>query len=50
MVRICRLMEAAAIQAIETGQERIAVASLTEGLTAETLVSISDRRRPRPVP
>jgi TniB protein len=50
MVRICRLMEAAAIQAIETGHERIALASLTEDLTAETLVSISDRRRPRPAP
>ena len=43
-------METAAIQAIETGHERIALASLTEDLTTETLVSISDRRRPRPAP
>jgi chromosomal replication initiation ATPase DnaA len=48
MVRICRLMEAAAIQAIETGHERIDVGLLTEDLTAQSLVSMSDRRRPRP--
>ena len=50
MVRICRLREAAAIQAIGTGHERIALGLLTEDLTTDTLVSISDRRRPRPVP
>jgi putative transposase len=50
MVRICRLMEAAAIQAIETGHERIDLGLLTEDLTAQSLVSMSDRRRPRPTP
>jgi hypothetical protein len=50
LVRICRLMEVAAIQAIETGRERIDLSLLTDDLTAETLVSMSDRRRPRPTP
>lgn len=50
MVRICRLMEVAAIQAIQTGHERIDLGVLTDDLTTETLVSISDRRRPRPTP
>jgi hypothetical protein len=50
MVRICRLMEAVAIQAIETGHERIDLGLLTEDLTAQSLVSMSDRRRPRPTP
>ena len=47
MVRICRLLETAAVLAIETDQERIDLALLTEDLMAETLVSISDRRRRR---
>lgn len=50
MVRICRLMEAAAIQAIEMGHERIDLGLLTDDLTAQPLVSMSDRRRPRPTP
>jgi TniB protein len=50
MVRICRLMEAAAIQAIESGHERIDLGLLTDDLTAQSLVSMSDRRRPRPTP
>jgi hypothetical protein len=41
-------MEAAAIHAIETGRERIDLSLLTDDLTAQTLVSMSDRRRPRP--
>jgi hypothetical protein len=47
IVRICRLLEAAAIQAIETEQENINLQMLTEDLTMETLVSISDRRSRR---
>ena len=47
MVRICRLLEAAAIQAIETEHEHINLQTLTDDLTTETLVSISDRRSRR---
>lgn len=47
MVRICRLLEAAAIQAIETAHERINLQLLTDDLATETLVSISDRRSRR---
>jgi hypothetical protein len=47
MVRICRLLEAAAIQAIETEHEHINFQTLTDDLTTETLVSISDRRSRR---
>jgi hypothetical protein len=47
MVRICRILEAAAIQAIETAHEHINLPILTDDLAAETLVSISDRRSRR---
>ena len=47
MVRICRLLEAAAIQAIETEHEHINLQTLTDDLTTGTLVSISDRRSRR---
>jgi len=47
MVRICRLLEAAAIQAIETEHEHINLQTLTDDLTTETLVSICDRRSRR---
>jgi hypothetical protein len=47
-VRICRLLEAAAIQAIEKEHELINLQMLTDDLTTETLVSISDRRTRRP--
>lgn len=47
MVRVCRLMETAAIRAIESGSERIDAADLTDDLVAHTLVSISDRRNRR---
>jgi hypothetical protein len=50
LVRICRLMEAAAIHAIKTGRERIDLSLLTDDMTAQTLVSMSDRRRPHPTP
>jgi hypothetical protein len=46
-VRICRLLEAAAIQAIEKEHELINLQMLTDDLTSETLVSISDRRSRR---
>ena len=46
-VRICRLLEAAAIQAIEKEHELINLQMLTDDLTTETLVSISDRRSRR---
>jgi hypothetical protein len=46
-VRICRLLEAAAIQAIESGRERIDADLLSEGLLTHNLVSISDRRTRR---
>jgi Bacterial TniB protein len=46
-VRICRLLEAAAIQAIEKEHELINLQTLTDDLTTETLVSISDRRSRR---
>ena len=47
MVRVCRLLEEAAMQGIESGRERIELESLSDGLTAHTLVSISDRRSRR---
>ena len=47
MVRICRLLEAAAIQAIETEHEHINLQTLMDDLTTETLVSMSDRRSRR---
>jgi Bacterial TniB protein len=46
-VRICRLIEAAAIQAIETGKEHIDLHSFTDDVVIETLVSISERRSRR---
>jgi hypothetical protein len=48
-VRICRLIETAAIQAIETGKEHIDLDSLSDHVVTETLVSISERRSRRPV-
>ena len=47
MVRVCRLLEDAAMRGIETGRERIDTESLSVDLTAHTLVSISDRRNRR---
>jgi hypothetical protein len=46
-VRICRLLETAAIAAIKSGHERIEEEALTEQFAAQNLVSISDRRRRR---
>jgi len=47
LVRICRLIERAAIEAIRSGTERINLGSLTEDLVAGALVSIVDRRNRR---
>lgn len=46
-VRIFRLIETAAIQAIESGKERIDLDSLSDQIVTETLVSISERRSRR---
>jgi hypothetical protein len=43
MVRVCSLLEEAAMRWIETGRERIDMESLSDDLTTHTLVSISDR-------
>ncbi|HEY2856893.1 MAG TPA: TniB family NTP-binding protein [Terracidiphilus sp.] len=47
-VRICRVLEAAAIAAITDGAECIGIATLSDELGARSLVSISDRRRGKP--
>lgn len=47
LVRICRLIEKAAIDAIRCGRERIDLACLNEDLVAESLISIADRRNRR---
>lgn len=49
LVRICRLIERAAIDAIRSGRERIDLTCLTEELMAGSLVSIADRRNRRVV-
>ena len=49
LVRICRLVERAAIDAIRSGRERIDLTCLTEELMAGSLVSIADRRNRRVV-
>jgi hypothetical protein len=43
MVRICRLLEAAAIEAIRNRTESIHLGSLNSELIAQSLVSVSDR-------
>jgi putative transposase len=47
LVRICRLLETSASEAIRGGQEHISLALLDEKLVAESLVSIVDRRNRR---
>ena len=47
MVRICRLLETAAVHSIQPGEEHIQLASLSEELITKTLVSMSDRRSRR---
>src|SRR5580658_678638 len=46
-VRIFRLIETAAIQAIQSGKERIDLDSLSDQIVTQTLVSISERRSRR---
>ena len=46
-VRICRLLKAAAIQAIEKEHELINLQMLTDDLKTETLVFITDCRTRR---
>ena len=43
-VRVCRLLEEAAVQAIVSGGERIELVTLSEEVVTASLVSISDRR------
>ena len=43
-IRICRLLEAAAIRAITTGRDGIDLELLTDDLATSSLVSIADRR------
>ena len=45
--RICGMLEAAAIEAIRSGEERICLSLLKEDLVTESLVSIADRRTRR---
>jgi hypothetical protein len=44
LVRICRLIETAAAEAIRCGQEQIALPLLKDDLVTESLISIADRR------
>ena len=47
LVRICRLIETAATEAIHSGQEHISLALLKDDLVTGSLVSIVDRRNRR---
>jgi hypothetical protein len=47
LIRICRLIETAATEAIRSGRERIDLSLLTDNLVAESLISIADRRSRR---
>ena len=47
LVRICRLIETAATEAIRGGHEQISLALLKDHLVTESLVSIADRRNRR---
>src|SRR6516165_1369634 len=46
-VRVCRLLEEAAVQAIASGGERIELETLSEEVVTASLISISDRRTRR---
>jgi hypothetical protein len=43
-VRVCRLLEEAAVQAIAAGGERIELETLSEEVVTASLISNSDRR------
>jgi hypothetical protein len=47
LVRICRLIETAATEAIHSGQEHISFSLLKDDLVTGSLVSIADRRNRR---
>jgi hypothetical protein len=47
-VRICRILEGAAIAAVASGAECIDLSTLSDELGAHSLASISDRRRRKP--
>jgi hypothetical protein len=47
LVRICRLIETAATEAIHSRQEHISLALLKDDLVTGSLVSIVDRRNRR---
>jgi hypothetical protein len=47
LVRICRLVETAATEAIHNGQEHISLPLLKDDLVTGSLVSIVDRRNRR---
>jgi hypothetical protein len=47
LVRICRLIETAATEAIHRGQEHISLPLLKDDLVTGSLVSIVDRRNRR---
>ena len=47
LVRICRLLETAATEAIRNGQEHISLALLKADMVTDSLVSIADRRNRR---
>ena len=49
-VRIFRLIETAAVRAIENGKECIDLDFLSDHVVTQTLVSISERRSRRAVP
>jgi hypothetical protein len=46
-VRICRVLEDAAIMAINQNIEQIDLDSLHDGLAVQSLASVSDRRKRR---
>jgi hypothetical protein len=46
-VRICRVLEDAAIMAIKHNIEQIDLDSLHDGLAVQSLASVSDRRKRR---
>jgi hypothetical protein len=46
-VRICRLLEDAAVMAINSNTEQIDLDSFHDGLTVQSLASVSDRRKRR---
>jgi len=47
LVRICRLVETAATEAIPGGHEQISLSLLKDDLVTESLISIVDRRNRR---